>query len=61
MTIILWLGVTTTWWNVLKGCSIRKVENHCFNVRPCIQEWVILTLNGLNRLKEHKLGSLGKG
>lgn len=27
---ILWLGVTTTWGTVLKGCSIRKVENRWF-------------------------------
>lgn len=27
MAIILWLGVTTTWWTVLKDQSIRKVEN----------------------------------
>ena len=24
------LGVITTWGTALKGCSIRKVENHCF-------------------------------
>lgn len=29
MKIILCLGVTTTWENVLKGYSIRKTENHC--------------------------------
>ena len=23
------VGVTTTWGTVLKGCSIRKVKNHC--------------------------------
>jgi len=28
--IILWLVVTATWRTVLKDCSIRKVENHCF-------------------------------
>ena len=28
--IILWLGVTTTWGTVLKGCSIRKVESHWY-------------------------------
>jgi hypothetical protein len=28
--IILWLGVTTTRRTVLKGHSIRKVENHCY-------------------------------
>ena len=27
MKIISWLGVTTAWGPVLKGCSIRKVEN----------------------------------
>ena len=27
--IILWLEVSTTWGTVLKGHSIRKVENHC--------------------------------
>jgi hypothetical protein len=26
--IILWLGVTTTWGTLLKGCSVRKVESH---------------------------------
>jgi hypothetical protein len=29
MKIIVWLGVTTAWGTALKGCSIRKVENHC--------------------------------
>lgn len=27
--VILWLGVTTARQNVLKGCRIKKVENHC--------------------------------
>ena len=26
--IMWWLGVTTTWGTVLKGCSVRKVEKH---------------------------------
>jgi hypothetical protein len=29
MKIVLWLGVTTIWRTVLKGCRIRKAENHC--------------------------------
>lgn len=29
MKTIEWLGLTTTWRTVSKGCSIRKVENHC--------------------------------
>ena len=29
MIIILWLGVIATWGTVLKGHSIRKVENDC--------------------------------
>jgi hypothetical protein len=28
MKIILWLGITTAFAATLKGCSIRKVENH---------------------------------
>ena len=28
----LWLGVTTAWGTVLKGPSIRQVENHCCRV-----------------------------
>lgn len=27
MKIILWLGITKTWWTTLKGYSIRKVES----------------------------------
>lgn len=26
------IGVTTTWETVLKGHSIRKIENHCIKV-----------------------------
>ena len=33
MKIILWLGVTTTLGAVLKGCSVRKVENHYYSNR----------------------------
>ena len=29
MEIILWLEVTTAWRTLLRGCSIREVENHC--------------------------------
>lgn len=29
MKIILWLGVTPAWGTLLKGCSIRKIENQC--------------------------------
>lgn len=32
--IILWLGVTMTVITVLKGCSIREVENHWIRVFP---------------------------
>jgi len=28
MRIILWLGVATTLGTILKGCSVRKIENH---------------------------------
>jgi hypothetical protein len=27
------VGVTTTRESVLKGCNIRKVENHCFGAK----------------------------
>ena len=32
MKIIFWLGVTTAWGTVLKGCRIRKAEKYCFKV-----------------------------
>jgi hypothetical protein len=32
MSILLWLAVTTTCGTILKGHSIRKVENHCSRV-----------------------------
>ena len=35
MEIILWLGVINHM--VLKGRSIRKVENHCLKTRPLIE------------------------
>ena len=31
-SLMLWLGVTTTWETVLKGHSIRKVEDHGFKL-----------------------------
>jgi hypothetical protein len=42
MNIILWLGVTTTWGTVLKGHSIRKVENHCLrDIYPVCYELIV--------------------
>lgn len=31
--IILWLGITTAWGALLKGCSIGRAENHCSRQR----------------------------
>lgn len=39
--IILWLGVNTTRRTLLKGSSVRKVENHCF-IAPSIDEGDLL-------------------
>ena len=53
--IILWLGVTTLWGTVLKGCSNRKVENHCSR----LSNWQLtLTVTGISYFIKLKITSI---
>jgi hypothetical protein len=56
--IMLWLQITTTCRTILKGHSIRKVENHCsrVGVRSGDLNWVYYHRH--KNIDEHDLRSL---